>query len=72
MCQSKLKHKYLPLDTLYIEATNFAASIFNGATSFSGNLNSVSGDASSLNLTEESQSQNNMGTGLTTIVTVET
>ena len=53
-------------------ATSFAASIFNGATSFSGNFNSISGDASSLNSTEESQSQNNMGTGLTTIVTVET
>ena len=33
---------------------------------------SVSGDASSLNLTEESPSQYNMGTGLTTIVTVKT
>merc|ERR1712008_118779 len=65
----------------YIEATNFAASvsgdvnyISGGATSISSDDNSisVSGDASSLNSTEESQSQNNMGTSLTTIVTVET
>merc|ERR1711956_88617 len=51
----------------YIEATNFAASVSSDVNSIS-----VSGDAASLNSTEESQSQNNMGTSLTTIVTVET
>merc|ERR1712129_414628 len=58
----------------YIEATNFAAYVSGGATFVSSDVNSisVSGDASSLNSTEESQSQNNMGTSLTTIVTVET
>merc|ERR1711971_1472826 len=56
----------------YIEATNFSASV-SGVVNYSpGGATSVSGEASSLNSTEESQSQNNMGTSLTTIVTVET
>ena len=56
----------------YIEATNFAASISGDVNYSPGGATSVSGEASSLNSTEESQSQNNMGTSLTTIVTVET
>lgn len=61
-----------------------ANDISGGSTSVSGDANHISGgatsisgevttaNASSLNSTEESQSQNNMGTSLTTIVTVET
>merc|ERR1712008_542733 len=62
----------------YIEATNLAASVsgdvtyIGGSISVSGEATPVSGEATSVSGDASSQSQNNMGTSLTTIVTVET
>lgn len=75
---------YIEATNFAASVSGDANDISGGSTSVSGDANHISGgatsvsgefttaNASSLNSTEESQSQNNMGTSLTTIVTVET